>query len=191
MPLEKWFGLRLTTGREYLKQTLFRIRFAQFRKYRLLLSSTLVEKLATNLSLSSSYSGTCIAPFPKGPCSSLAWLLTCRCITRCCLRPRGSGWHSSIACRPYSLRPDRQDRPTPKIHLSRGCGSDSGHAPFTSLHSFVFPSSLRLPVTKLPSSRLNLTRESFPLSRRFHSWQTWPGFPVIRFFGNQRFQHKP
>jgi len=38
------------------------------------------------------YSGTSIAgDSPRAPCSSLAWLLACRCPTRCCLRPRGVG----------------------------------------------------------------------------------------------------
>jgi len=61
------------------------------------------------------YSGTCIALFPKSPCSSLAWLLACRCATRCCLRLRGGGWPSSVACLPYCLRHSGRDRPTPNI----------------------------------------------------------------------------
>ncbi len=53
-----------------------------------------------------SYSGTCLARFPKSPCSSLAWLLACRCAARCCLRPRGGSWHLSLTRRLHGLRPD-------------------------------------------------------------------------------------
>jgi len=63
----------------------------------------------------------------------LAWLLRCRCPTRCCLRPRGAGYHSSISLYPFRLRLHRQDRRSPKIQISRGYGADSGHTPFTSL----------------------------------------------------------
>ena len=34
--------------------------------------------------------------FPRAPCSSLAWLLACRCTARCRLRPRVSALHSSL-----------------------------------------------------------------------------------------------
>ena len=71
-------------------------------------------------------------PFPM-----LAWLLHRRCHARCCLRPRGVGWHSSITHLPFRLRPLGKDRHDPKISVSRGYGSDSGHTPFTSLDSRI------------------------------------------------------
>jgi len=49
--------------------------------------------------------GYCLARFPKSRCSSLAWLLACRCDTRCPLRPRGDDWCSSLTHRPRGLRP--------------------------------------------------------------------------------------
>ena len=64
---------------------------------------------------------------------TLARLLRCRCPTRCCLRPRGVGYRLSLPLYPFRLRLHRQDRHSPKILSSRGCGSDSGHTPFTSL----------------------------------------------------------
>ena len=63
----------------------------------------------------------------------LAWLLHRRCHARCCLRPRGAGWYSSITHLPFRLRPLGKDRHDPKISVSRGYGSDSGLTPFTSL----------------------------------------------------------
>jgi len=50
----------------------------------------------------------------------LAWLLQRRCQARCCLRPRGVGWHSSLTCLPFRLRLLSRDRHGPKIHNSRG-----------------------------------------------------------------------
>jgi len=38
---------------------------------------------------------------------------------------------------PFRLRPNIKDRHIPKIPLSRGYGSDSGHTPFTSLCSRI------------------------------------------------------
>jgi len=37
----------------------------------------------------------------------LAWLLCCRCPTRCCLRPRGAGYRSSVSLYPFRLRSHR------------------------------------------------------------------------------------
>ena len=71
-------------------------------------------------------------PFPM-----LAWLLHRRCHARCCLRPRGVGWYSSITHLPFRLRPLGKDRHDPKISVSRGYGSDSGLTPFTSLDSRI------------------------------------------------------
>jgi len=63
---------------------------------------------------------------PRAPCSSLAWLSVCRCMARCCLRPRGVGGHLSLACLPHGLRSVGRDRHYPKIHTtSRGYVSDS------------------------------------------------------------------
>ena len=71
-------------------------------------------------------------PFPM-----LAWLLHRRCHARCCLRPRGVGWYSSITHLPFRLRPLGKDRHDPKISVSRGYGSDSELTPFTSLDSRI------------------------------------------------------
>ena len=76
---------------------------------------------------------------PLGDFPMLAWLLHRRCQARCCLRPRGVGWHSSCAHLPFCLRLLSGDRHIPKIQNSRGYGSDSGHTPFTSLDSHVDP----------------------------------------------------
>ncbi len=51
----------------------------------------------------------------------LAWLLRCRCPTRCCLRPRGAEYRSSVSLYPFRLRSHRQDQHAPKISSSRGC----------------------------------------------------------------------
>jgi hypothetical protein len=65
----------------------------------------------------------------------LAWLLHRRCHARCCLRPRGVGRHTSVTHLPVCLRLLSRDRHFPKIHNSRGYGSDSEHTLFTSLDS--------------------------------------------------------
>ena len=77
---------------------------------------------------------------PLGDFPMLAWLLHRRCQARCCLRPRGVGRHSSITRLPFCLRLLSRDRHIPKIHNSRGYGSDSGHTPFTSLDSRIVQS---------------------------------------------------
>jgi len=84
--------------------------------------------------------GYCFAPFPKSPWSSLAWLLACRCDTRCCLWPRGDGWHSSVARLPYRLRPAWWARLTPNIYVFSGLCVRFRAAPFTSCHTLIFPS---------------------------------------------------
>ena len=75
----------------------------------------------------------CFHQEPSGAFPTLAWLLRCRCPTRCCLRPRGAEYRSSISPYPFRLRSHRKDRHAPKIPSSRGYGADSGHTPFTSL----------------------------------------------------------
>ncbi len=49
--------------------------------------------------------GYYFARCPKSPCSSLAWLLACRCASRCCLRLRGGSRYSSLSYRLFRLRP--------------------------------------------------------------------------------------
>ena len=51
---------------------------------------------------------------------AVAWLLRCRCVARCCLRPRGVVRHSSLAHRTRGLRALRNDRHIPKLRTSLG-----------------------------------------------------------------------
>jgi len=59
----------------------------------------------------------CFRQEPLGYFPMLAWLLQCRCLARCCLRPRGVGRHSSLSHLPYCLRPLSKDRHGPKIQI--------------------------------------------------------------------------
>ena len=63
-------------------------------------------------------------------------LLYYRCLTRCCLRPRGDAFHYPVhRGEARGLRAGQCGRLIPKISRSRGYVSDSGHPPFTSPNS--------------------------------------------------------
>ncbi len=79
----------------------------------------------------------CFHQGPLGAFPMLAWLLHRRCHARCCLGPRGAGRYSSLTYLPFRLRSLGKDRHNPKIRVSRGYVSDSGHTPFTSLDSRI------------------------------------------------------
>lgn len=84
-----------------------------------------------------SYSGTYTADFPRALARRLPGLLANRCAPRCCLRPRGVSQRLSF--RAFCMACACPDRigPNPKFGCSRSYGSDSGHSPFTSLHSYI------------------------------------------------------
>jgi hypothetical protein len=65
----------------------------------------------------------------------LAWLLRCRCLTRCCLRPREDGLALVFSAPAMLPAPIVRGSAPSKILFSRGYGADSGHTPFTSLDS--------------------------------------------------------
>ena len=76
------------------------------------------------------YSGTSIAvDSPRAPCSSLAWLLACRCMARCCLGPRGGRVPSSLMDIPLLPAPNLKGSAYPEMRVSRGYVSDSGLHP--------------------------------------------------------------
>jgi hypothetical protein len=66
---------------------------------------------------------------PLGNFPVLAWLLHRRCQTRCCLRPRGVGWHSSLTHLPFCLRLLSRDRHFPKSRILGAMGQIQGIHP--------------------------------------------------------------
>jgi len=114
---------------------------------------------------------------PRAPCSSLAWLLACRCVARCRLRPRGVGSVLvSVALTAWPAPRKRGSARSQHSYFSGLCVRFRA-TPFTSPHSLVF-----LPACAFchyTTERLtNLTQEGlwvyplFPLDR-----QPLPGHP--------------
>ena len=89
------------------------------------------------------YSGTSIAgDSPRAPCSSLAWLLACRCPTRCCLRPRGVGLALVARVRAAWPAPKMKGSARSQTPNFSGLCVRFRASPFTSPHSlFSLPAS--------------------------------------------------
>ena len=124
------------------------------------------------------YSGTSITvDSPRAPCSSLAWLFACRCMARCCLRPRGAGFALVFCVLATWPAPSERGSARSQYSSFSGLRVRFRTPSFTSPFSLIYPpaSTFRHYTTGRPTRPYPggpVAFGSFPSQR-----QTLPGYP--------------
>ena len=113
------------------------------------------------------------ADSPRAPCSSLAWLLACRCAARCRPRPRSVGFalvFDALAAWPAPVR--MGSTRSQNVSFSGPCFRFRA-TPFTSLLSLILSMQFSLPdiytterLTKPHSGGPGAHQSAFPLNRQ-------------------------